>query len=152
MSSTGQPKVFVNEYDQVYSSPNANFLPAIPNACCDIDNPRDTVIPHWASIMRPELPFTPIEFGPENYIISRLDLPEPVPLEQDHDGKWRLHAKYQEKFYIVEMSLIHIIAKFRETFHSLFSLDYKPYRSPAKHGYLRFPKEPRHARISATQS
>jgi hypothetical protein len=102
--------------------------------------------------MRPELPFIPIKFGPENYIISRLDLPKPVPLEQDGDGKWQLHAKYQDKFYIVEMSLIHIIAKFQETFHSLFSLDYKPYQNPAGHGYLRFHKEPRHARILATQS
>jgi hypothetical protein len=86
--------------------------------------------------MQPELPFTPIEFGPENNIISWLDLPEAVPLEQDRDGKWQLHAKYQEKFYIIEMSLIHIIAKFQETFHPLFSLNYKPYQNPAKHRYL----------------
>jgi hypothetical protein len=88
MSSTGQPNVFVNEYDQVYSSPNANLLPATPIASCDIDNPRDTVIPHWVSIMQPELQFSPIEFGPANYIIYWLDLPEPVPLEQDPDGTW----------------------------------------------------------------
>jgi hypothetical protein len=102
--------------------------------------------------MWPELPFTPIEFGPANYIISQLDLPEPVLLEQDPDGKWQLHTKYQEIFYIVEMSLIHIIAKFQQTFHSLFSLNYKPYQNPSKHGYLQSHKEPRHARILATQS
>jgi hypothetical protein len=85
---TGQPKVFVNEYDQVYLSRNANFLPAIPIAGCDIANPRDTVILHWASIMQPKLPFTPIKFGPANYIISQLNLPEPVLLEQDPDSTW----------------------------------------------------------------
>lgn len=154
MASTGRPHVFVNEYDHVYSSPNAAYLPAIPIPGCDIDNPRDTFIPHWANVVRPELPFTPIEFDNSNYIISRLYLPPalPVPVEQTPDGKWELYADYQEKWQILEQSLLYIIAKFRQTHHSLFSLDYRPYRNPSDHGYLRSHKAAKHAQISATQS
>jgi hypothetical protein len=110
--------VFIIEFDQVYSSPNTGFLSAIPLAGCDINNPQDTVIHQWASVMRPELLLTPVQLSPANYIISWLDLPKSIPFKQNPDVKWQLHSKYQEMFYIVEMSLVHIIAKFQQTFHS----------------------------------
>jgi hypothetical protein len=152
MTSTERPNVFVNDCGDVYSSPNANFLPAIPIPDCDIDNPRDTALPHWASDVRPELPFTPLEFDFSNYIIKRLELPSPVPVEQRPDGTWELHPHHQEKWFILEQSLQYIITKFRQTYHSLFSLNYRPYRNPSDHGYLRSHKEAKHARYSATQS
>ena len=75
-----------------------------------------------------------------------------MPLEPTCDGKWKLHSDYQQKWLIVEQSLLYIITKFRETFHSLHSLNYKPYCNPSDHGYLQSHKEAKHARISATQS
>jgi hypothetical protein len=53
---------------------------------------------------------------------------------------------------ILEQGLLWIITKFRKSFHSLFSLDYRPYRNPSDHGYLQSHKAARHAQISATQS
>jgi hypothetical protein len=52
----------------------------------------------------------------------------------------------------LEQSLLYIITKLRKTYHSLFSLDYRPYRNPSDHGYLRSHKAANHARISATHS
>ena len=154
MASIRRPNVFVNDHNQVYSSPNAAHLPAIPLVDCDIDNPQDTFVPHWANVVRPELPFTPIEFDMSNYIISRLAVPpsHPLPVQQTPDGSWELDREHQERWCTLEKSLIYIIAKFRKTHHSLFSLDYRPYRNPSDHGYLRSHKAAKHAQISATQS
>src|SRR3981189_2160373 len=94
-----RPNVFVNDHNQVYSSPNAAHLPTIPLVDCDIDNPQDTFVPHWANVVRPELPFTPIEFDMSNYIISQLSVPPslPLPVQQTPDGSWELDREHQDR-------------------------------------------------------
>src|ERR1700690_4652456 len=123
MASTRRPNVFVNEHDHVYSSPNATYLPAIPIPGCDIDNSQDTSVPHWANVVRPELPFTPLQFDQSNYIMRRLSVPPslPVPVQPTPNGRWELDSYYQVRRHTLEQGLLCIITNLRKTYHSLFS-------------------------------
>src|ERR1700690_2533580 len=61
----------------------------------------------------------------------------PLPAQPTSDGRWELHPDHQARWQTLEQSLLYIITKLRKTYHSLFSLDYRPYRNPSDHGYLR---------------
>ena len=51
-----RPHVFVDASGRVFSSPTSDFRRPVPLPDCDIDNPEDTLIAHWGTVVRPELP------------------------------------------------------------------------------------------------
>jgi len=135
--------VFVNDLNDVYVSPNAEFLPTVP--CLrprfhEDGDPKNCLTIKWDQEEYPYIGFAPMNLRYKGVIFERLDVSSMLnPVEfVPATGRWRVRPEIVAKWLRLENALKLMGAVIFDNIQAFYvPLDYKSPPSPQNFGFTR---------------